>query len=90
MESNTAIAKAAKACGVKYYQITSRDRTKSVAKARGMAMQLLRDSGWSLPRIGAAFCRHHTTVLCYTDESVRAGKRKRHLSKMLVTRRRSL
>lgn len=41
-----------------------RRRTQPVADARAVASWFLhRELGWSLPKVGLALCRHHTTVL---------------------------
>jgi hypothetical protein len=52
------------------YRLTRDDirgigRARAVARPRQIAMYLAREmTGQSLPRIGAHFGRHHTTVLC--------------------------
>lgn len=43
--------------------ILGRSRTKKIAQARGEVMNELRDLGYSLPVIGDALDRDHTTVL---------------------------
>ncbi len=45
-------------------QVRGLDRRREVARPRQIAMYLAREmTGQSLPRIGAHFCRDHTTVL---------------------------
>ena len=45
-------------------QVRGLDRRREVARPRQIAMYLAREmTGQSLPRIGAHFCREHTTVL---------------------------
>ncbi|HXS05277.1 MAG TPA: helix-turn-helix domain-containing protein [Rhizomicrobium sp.] len=46
-------------------QMRGLNRARIVARPRQIAMFLAREmTGLSLPRIGAHFCRDHTTVLC--------------------------
>jgi chromosomal replication initiation ATPase DnaA len=53
------------ATGISIRGIMSRARSKSVARARQLAMRRLYDVGpeWSMPRVGRVFERDHTTVL---------------------------
>lgn len=54
---------AAHACGLAPADITGRSRRQDVSDARHIAAHLIRQAGYSLPAIGRALGRHHTTVL---------------------------
>lgn len=57
-------AYAASLFGVRITDVLSRNRSDPMVRARQAAMSVLRDvKGYSLPRIGRAFDRDHTTVL---------------------------
>ena len=58
-----ALAEANRIYGVPPEQIMSDDRSARVFVARAAVMDALRKAGWSLPRIGAAMKRHHSTVM---------------------------
>ena len=57
------IAHVVERTGVEAAAILSASRKASSVHARRRAMRLLRRLGYSLPQIGGAFGRHHTTVL---------------------------
>ena len=58
------IEKTAKYFGIKKDEILSSGRSKDIANARRLAMYLCREiTQMSLPEIGAAFNKNHTTVL---------------------------
>lgn len=49
-------------------RVVGRDRLQDVVLVRLLVARRLRERGYSLPRIGAALRRHHTTVLYYLRE----------------------
>ena len=58
-----AINRAAEHHGVTAAEIKGRSRLGSVVAARQDVFLLLREAGWSFPRIGRAMSRDHTTVM---------------------------
>lgn len=63
VSSGAVIGSTADLYGVTVEQVLSTSRDPRIVKARQGAMWLLRADGWSLPKIGAALGRDHTTVL---------------------------
>lgn len=57
------IAGAALAAGVNPADVRGRSRLQGPARARHVAVWLLSQAGWTLPQIGQAFGRDHTTAL---------------------------
>jgi len=57
------IASAALAAGVDPADVRGRSRLQGPARARHVAVWLLSEAGWTLPQIGQAFGRDHTTAL---------------------------
>ena len=49
--------------GMTREQLMAKDRHKLIARARAIAMRLVRDEGYSFPEIGTYFGRDHTTVM---------------------------
>jgi chromosomal replication initiation ATPase DnaA len=58
-----AIEAASRQHGVSIEQIVGRRRTRPICRARWEAMAIMRAAGMSLPEIGGALNRHHTTVM---------------------------
>lgn len=65
------VAAAGRVLGVPAERVFDRDRHATVALARQLAMAAARRHGYSLPAIGQAFDRNHTTVL-HAERSVAA------------------
>ena len=57
------IARAAEAYEVRPARIAGKGRERQEVRARWHAARLMRDEGLSLPQIGAALNRHHTTIM---------------------------
>lgn len=58
------VAKVADFYGLRAADLSSKRRGAELVRARHVSMHLARElTGASLPEIGAAFCRHHTSVL---------------------------
>lgn len=60
--SRLAIRIASDRTGIPPWQIVSPQRVREVVEARNLAALLMRRSGLSLPAIGAALNRDHTTI----------------------------
>ena len=58
-----AITEAATAHGVAPHRVAGPDRDRPAAQARQDVYLALREAGWTLPEIGRALKRDHTTVL---------------------------
>jgi chromosomal replication initiator protein len=66
------IAEVARVTGHAVEELTGRDRTDGIVKVRQHAMLLAHQAGYSMPQIGRAFNRDHTTVL----EGIRHARRR--------------
>lgn len=59
--------------GVRRSRVAGRGRTKTVTRARHMAMLLIwRETDLSLTEIATIFCRHHSTVIAARDRMRKA------------------
>lgn len=61
--SDIAIRMAAKESGVSQCRLLGRERGQEVFWPRYAAIYALRNTGWTLPEIGRAFRRHHTSII---------------------------
>lgn len=75
LDVDEAYALACRELGITPWRLWLQNRSMSIVRGRRMVAKKLRNAGYSLPEIGRAMRRHHTTVLWL----LRGGRTKAHL-----------
>lgn len=84
-KAKEAIAEMKDYCNIKGYNIEtvlSRKRSAKIVEKRRDVAKFLRRRGYSLPAIGFALNRHHTSILCLICEETRVRRKAQMISYM--------